>query len=175
MRKVGYALLALVTAALVVLALSVFLWQSSAPAPGQKADLIRVDKSKRRMQLLRDGDVMRSYHISLGSHPKGHKLKEGDGRTPEGRYRIDWRNPRSKFHKSLHISYPNARDRQAARQHGVSPGGDIMIHGMPNGWGWAWLFLRPWHWTDGCIAVNDREMEEIWNAVPDGTPIEIQP
>lgn len=127
------------------------------------------------MQLLRNGEVIRSYRISLGSNPQGHKQREGDGRTPEGSYRIDWRNPRSKFHKSLHISYPNAQDRRAARSLGVPPGGAIMIHGLPNGWGWAAPFLAPWNWTDGCIAVSDAEMDEIWNAVRDGTPIEIQP
>lgn len=143
--------------------------------PSQKADLIRVDKSKRRMELLRKGEVIARYRISLGANPKGHKQQEGDERTPEGRYVIDWRNPRSKFYKALHISYPNAQDRREAARRGVSPGGAIMIHGIPNGWGWAAAFLAPWDWTDGCIAVSDREMDEIWNAVRDGTPIEIQP
>lgn len=145
-----------------------------APATEQ-ADLIRVDKSDRRLELLRYGTVIRSYRVSLGDAPEGHKLAEGDERTPEGRYRIDWRNPNSVAHLSLHISYPNAEDRARADRLGVDPGGDIMIHGLLNGWG----FLGPLHWlrdwTDGCIAVTDSEMREIWALVPDGTPIEITP
>lgn len=175
MRWLGYVLLASAAAALVVLGISVYTWQAPAPATGPKADFIRVDKSQRRLELLRGGAVIRSYRVSFGANPRGHKQQEGDERTPEGRYLIDARNARSRFHKSLHISYPGAQDRAAARRRGVPPGGDIMIHGMPNGWGWAWLFLKPFNWTDGCIAVNDREMEEIWRAVPVGTPIAIKP
>jgi murein L,D-transpeptidase YafK len=150
-------------------------WLQPSPAGSGPADLVRVDKSDRRMELMRRGEVIRAYRVSLGSNPRGHKQKEGDGRTPEGRYRIDWRNPRSKFHRSLHISYPNPQDRHAARAQGVSPGGAIMIHGLPNGWGWAAPFFALWDWTDGCIAVSDAEMDEVWNAVADGTPIEILP
>lgn len=175
MRPLGYALLILATAALVLLGVSVAGWRASAAPPGPKADLVRVEKAGRRLQLLRGGEIIGSYRVSLGANPRGHKQQEGDERTPEGRYRIDWRNPRSQFHKSLHISYPDAQDRRAAQARGVSPGGDIMIHGMPNGWAWAWLFLKPFNWTDGCIAVNNREMDEIWGAVADGTPIEINP
>lgn len=141
----------------------------------RNVDLIRVDKSDRRLELLRDGEVLKTYHVSLGANPVGHKQREGDERTPEGRYRIDWRKPGSQFYRALHISYPNAEDRRAASRLGVSPGGAIMIHGQPNGWGWAAPFLSVVDWTDGCIAVSNREMKEIWNAVPDGTPIEITP
>jgi murein L,D-transpeptidase YafK len=175
MRRWGFVLAILV---LLLSALGLYsIWPDllSPDAPLQKVDLIRVDKSERRMHLLHKGEVVRLYRISLGSNPTGHKQKEGDGRTPEGRYLIDWRNPRSKFYRSLHISYPNNQDRRAARLMGVSPGGAIMIHGLPNGWGWAAPFLAPWDWTDGCIAVTDSEMDEIWNAVRDGTPIEILP
>ncbi len=175
MRRWGFVLAILI---LLLCGLGLYsVWPDllSPDEPLQKVDLIRVDKSERRMQLLRKGEVVRLYRISLGSNPAGHKQKEGDGRTPEGRYRIDWRNPRSKFYRSLHISYPNTQDRRAARLMGVSPGGAIMIHGLPNGWGWAAPFLAPLDWTDGCIAVRDSEMDEIWNAVRDGTPIEILP
>jgi murein L,D-transpeptidase YafK len=175
MRRLGYVLLVLAVFALAGLGFRFLTSRLAAPPAGQRADLIRVDKSERRMELLRQGEVIRSYRVSLGANPRGHKQQEGDERTPEGRYHIDSRNPRSKFHKSLHISYPDARDRAAARKHGVSPGGAIMIHGMPNGWGWAAPFLGLWDWTDGCIAVSDAEMNEIWSAVTTGTPIEIQP
>ena len=140
-----------------------------------KADLVRVDKSERRLELLHKGTVLRSYRVALGNAPEGHKREEGDERTPEGRYVLDWRNPGSSFHKSIHISYPNAADRAAAKAAGRDPGGLIMIHGQPNGFGWwSWL-LQLVDWTDGCIAVTDAEMDEIWTMVDNGTPIEITP
>jgi murein L,D-transpeptidase YafK len=140
------------------------------------ADFIRVIKSERLMTLERDGEVIASYKVALGRNPDGHKQQEGDMRTPEGRYIIDWRNPQSKYHLSLHVSYPNKADRERAQEAGVSPGGDIMIHGQPNGYGLpASAILRQVDWTHGCIAVTSAEMDEIWKAVPDGTPIEIVP
>jgi murein L,D-transpeptidase YafK len=144
-------------------------------AAAQKADLVRVDKSDRRMELVGDGVVLRTYYIALGANPEGHKKQEGDERTPEGRYILDWRNPKSAFTRSIHVSYPNQEDKKRARQAGVSPGGDIMIHGQPKGYGWwAWLF-QMFDWTNGCLAVTDDEMKEIWDMVADGTPIEINP
>ncbi len=139
-----------------------------------QADRILVDKPARRMQLLRDGAIIGEYDISLGAAPDGHKTREGDEKTPEGEYLIDWRNPRSMAHLSLHISYPNGADTAAARARGDSPGGEIMIHGMLNGWGWLGGLHRKWDWTNGCIAVTNAEMREIWSRVPDGTPIEIR-
>lgn len=144
-----------------------------APAAMQ-ADRVIVDKPARRLQLLRDGAVMGEYEISLGAAPDGHKTREGDEKTPEGEYLIDWRNPQSVAHLSLHISYPNADDQAAAQARGESPGGAIMIHGMLNGWGWLGGLHRGWDWTNGCIAVTNAEMAEIWSLVPDGTPIEIK-
>lgn len=144
---------------------------AAAPAmvpAAQRADRILVDKSERRMQLLRKGRVIRSYPILLGDAPAGHKTTQGDERTPEGEYRISGRNPNSRFHLSLRISYPNAADRTQARRRGVDPGGDIFIHG-----GNTPLF--PFDWTDGCIAVSDRQIEEIWSLVPTGIPIRIKP
>ena len=142
---------------------------------GRKVDLVRVDKSDRRMELVSKGKVLRSYGIALGANPVGHKQQQGDERTPEGRYVLDWRNPNSCCMRSLHISYPNAADKAAARQLGVDPGGMIMIHGQPNGFGWwSWL-MQLFDWTNGCIGVSDEDMREIWDMVSDGTPIEIDP
>lgn len=147
----------------------------SASAEEPRVSLVRVDKSERRMELLAGDRVMKSYPIALGANPVGHKGQEGDERTPEGRYVLDWRNPKSSFYRSLHVSYPNKVDKEQARQRGVSPGGDIMIHGQPNGYGWwSWL-LQLVDWTNGCIAVDNEAMAEVWRMVPDGTPIEIHP
>ncbi|QPH55225.1 L,D-transpeptidase family protein [Pontivivens ytuae] len=151
---------------------------SGTPPPmapvADQADLVRVDKSDRRLELLRDGAVIAAYDISLGAAPDGHKRQEGDERTPEGRYVIDWRNPNSIAHLSLHISYPNADDVAQAAAAGVSPGGNIMIHGLPNGFGILGRLHLLVDWTDGCIAVTDAEMREIWSRVPNGTPIELR-
>lgn len=141
-----------------------------------QADLIRVDKSDRRLELWRGDRLLGRYRIALGAAADaGAKAREGDERTPEGRYVIDWRNPRSMAHLSLHVSYPDAADRAAAGAAGQPPGGNIMIHGLPNGWGWLGRFHHLRDWTDGCMAVTNAEMREIWASVPDGTPIEIAP
>jgi murein L,D-transpeptidase YafK len=146
-----------------------------APKPAaQQADLILVEKSKRRLTLLKNDQPIAEYTIALGPTPTGHKQYEGDGRTPEGRYEIDWRNANSIAHLSLHISYPNAADAAHANDHDKSPGGDIMIHGILNGWGFVGTLHRFVDWTNGCIAVTNPEMREIWSLVPNGTPIEIK-
>jgi murein L,D-transpeptidase YafK len=134
------------------------------------ADKVFVDKSERRLDLLRDGAVIASFPVALGFNPEGHKTQEGDGRTPEGSYVLDWRNPNSRFHLSLHVSYPDAGDRAQAEARGLSPGGDIFIHGTP-----GWYAAAGGDWTLGCIAVANAHMDAIWQAVPDGTPIEIVP
>ena len=138
-------------------------------------DAVRDDKADRRLYLLQGGDVVREYVISLGDAPVGHKRQRGDERTPEGTYTIDYRNPKSRYHLSLHITYPNPQDRQAARRRGVNPGGDIFIHGLPNGMEMFAPWFRRHDWTDGCIAVDNEAIEEIWQRVRDGTPIEIRP
>jgi murein L,D-transpeptidase YafK len=149
---------------------------SRLPAPAaEQATEVVVLKSERRLILRRGDAEIAAYAISLGFTPEGHKRREGDGRTPEGRYVIDWRNPASAYHLSLHISYPNAADEAAARTDGHAPGGMIMIHGLPNGKAWVGEGHRLIDWTDGCIAVTSEEIEEIWSLVPDGTPIEILP
>lgn len=150
-------------------------WPATLAERVPTADAIVVHKSARRLDLLSGGDLIKSYDISLGNDPVGHKLREGDSRTPEGFYRIDWRNEKSKFYRSLHISYPDPDDAEKARRNGVSPGGDIMIHGLPSGLGIFGGLFRGRDWTDGCIAVTSVEMAEIWAAVPNGTPIEIRP
>lgn len=142
---------------------------------GAVADRIVVRKADRQMTLFRDGRPLKTYAIALGFGEPGPKSREGDGRTPEGLYRISGRNPQSAFHLSLRISYPDADDIAAAEAAGVAPGGDIMIHGLPNGLGWLGSLARARDWTAGCIAVTNAEIEEIWRAVPDGTPIEILP
>ena len=134
-----------------------------------RVDRVVVHKSRRELLLLSGESVVRSYRIALGRDPIGHKQREGDGRTPEGRYTIDRRNPNSRYHLSLHISYPSAADVERARAAAVDPGGDIMIHGLKPG------VVHPSDWTQGCIAVTDAEMDEIWSLVPDGVPIEILP
>ena len=154
---------------------ALFGFQGTALTAEPRVDLVRVDKSDRRMELLAGNQVLRAYDIALGGSPEGHKQREGDERTPEGRYVLDWRNPASCCHKSIHVSYPNASDKAAAKAAGVDPGGMIMIHGQVNGYGWwSWL-VQMFDWTDGCIAVHDDEMDEIWKMVRDGTPIVISP
>ena len=143
------------------------------PAAMPEVDFLLVDKSDRTLTLFREGAVVRRYTgLQFGDAPVGHKQFEGDERTPEGRYTIDTRNPDSAFHISLRVSYPNAADRAFAEAQGRDPGGDIFLHGQPNG---LPRHLRmSGNWTDGCIALTNAEMEELWRAVPDGTPIEIR-
>jgi murein L,D-transpeptidase YafK len=140
-----------------------------------QADKVLIQKSARQLTLLRNGQPLRTYHVSLGSNPKGAKEREGDGKTPEGMYTIDSRNAYSKYHLSLHVSYPNAADRARARGRRVSPGGEIMIHGTPNRWRGVRFVFAHMDWTKGCIAVSDSDIEEIWKLVPNGTVVEIRP
>ena len=139
------------------------------------ADLVFIEKKARRLTLFRGGKALRSYRVALGFEPVGKKSTEGDGRTPEGRYVIDRRKPNSRFHRALHISYPNAEDKRQAAARGVSPGGDIMIHGLMNGMGWLGKAHLLRDWTLGCIALTNEELDEIWRMAPDGTTVEIVP
>lgn len=140
-----------------------------------QADRIVVLKGKRVMMLMQNGEVIKSYRIALGGNPYGHKVRAGDKRTPEGQYIIDTRNPKSAYHLSLRISYPAPDDLQNAERLGVSPGGSIMIHGLKPQYAHLDKAHRMEDWTEGCIAVTNREIEEIWRLVPDGTPIDIKP
>ncbi|MGD9098325.1 MAG: L,D-transpeptidase family protein [Desulfobacterales bacterium] len=149
--------------------------RANAPEALPAAEALRVVKSERKLYLLRDGEAYKSYCISLGSRPVGDKVQAGDKRTPEGRYIIDWRNLESNYHRALHISYPDAADRQEAQARGVDPGGMIMIHGLPNKARGETDGYVGMDWTDGCIAVTNAEIEELIRVVKDGTPIEILP
>ena len=143
--------------------------------PAFQADRVLVDKSDRLVILVRNGQEIARHSVSLGSGADdGPKRVEGDGRTPEGLYQIETRNPDSRFHLSLRISYPSAADSARAAATGKSPGSDIMIHGVPNGWGWASDLFKGRDWTNGCIAVTNDEMRSLWAQVPDGTLIEIR-
>ena len=145
-----------------------------APEP-ERADLILIEKGARRLTLLRQGKVLATYPVSLGFTPAGRKEREGDGRTPEGRYHVEWKNPNSVAHLSLKVSYPDAADEASARARGEEPGGDIMIHGIMNGYGWLGPLHRLADWTQGCVAVSNAEMEAIYARVDVDTPIEIRP
>lgn len=142
---------------------------------GTTIDRIVVEKATRKLSVFREGRVLKTYTIALGANPVGHKEEEGDMKTPEGVYTIDYRNPQSDFHLALHVSYPSVQDSAHAAERGVSAGCDIMIHGLPNGQGANADNYRDKDWTAGCIAVTDEEIEELWRITPDGTPIEIRP
>ena len=152
---------------------SVLLAASSTTKP--QVDRILVIKSAHIMRLYNHEKVIKEYRIALGGQPVGAKQKEGDHKTPEGLYTIDSKNSHSQFHLSLHISYPSQQDRERARRLGVSPGGDIMIHGLPPAYAYLGAMHRAYDWTDGCIAVTNAEIEEIWNLVSVGTKVEIKP
>lgn len=140
-----------------------------------KADAVLIKKSERKLYLLKDGTAFKDYQIALGKDPNGAKLFEGDNRTPEGDYVLDWRNGDSEYYKSIHISYPNEDDLAFARAVGSYAGGGIMIHGVPDDPEypeWVWVAFD---WTDGCIAVSNQDMDEIWSSVEEGTPIRILP
>lgn len=137
-------------------------------------DRILIEKNARRLMLISQGEVLKSYNIALGGNPIGPKERQGDNKTPEGTYVIDGRNKDSRFHLSLHISYPNERDKNRAKELGVSPGGDIMIHGIKNGFSWVGDAHTAVDWTKGCIAVTDEEIEEISKLAPNGTIVEIR-
>jgi murein L,D-transpeptidase YafK len=139
------------------------------------ADSIVVEKAKHTLTLYQAGLPVRTYGVALGKEPTGDKQRIGDNRTPEGLFRIDFKNAQSKFHMALHISYPDAAHLQRANALGVAPGGNIMIHGLPPAFKSYGAAHREFDWTEGCIAVTDDEIEEIWRAVPQGAPIQIKP
>ena len=140
-----------------------------------KADRVVVVKNARTLALLSQGKILKTYKIALGGEPVGPKTRQGDHKTPEGIYTLDRRNAHSQFYRSIHISYPDAQDRAQAKKAGVSPGGDIYVHGLPNRYGWLGSRHCLKDWTDGCIAVTDEEMDEIWRVVSDGILIDIKP
>jgi murein L,D-transpeptidase YafK len=178
LRMTGYA--GVIAALAMVAIYAVDRWQvlrtepSLVPEP-ERANLVLVEKAARRLTLLRDGRVMATYPVSLGPAPTGPKQREGDGRTPEGRYRVEYKNPGSVAHLSLKVSYPNAAQQASAAAAGYEPGGDIMIHGIMNGFGWLGPLHRLMDWTNGCVGVTNTEMEAIYARVDVDTPIEIRP
>ncbi|WP_189637792.1 L,D-transpeptidase family protein [Thalassotalea sp. HSM 43] len=139
-----------------------------------KVDLVKVDKSARTMYLLDGETVIKQYHIALGDNPKGHKNKEGDNRTPEGEYVLDYKKEDSQYYRSMHISYPNANDVASAQDRGDSPGGFIMVHGQRNGDNRDAKMIQRFNWTNGCIALTNTEMDEFMNLVDTGTRIKIE-
>jgi lipoprotein-anchoring transpeptidase ErfK/SrfK len=141
----------------------------------EPVDKILIEKKKRRLTLISKGKAIKTYKIALGGNPVGPKAMQGDKKTPEGTYTIESRNRHSKYHLSLRISYPSEKDKMRARELGVAPGGNIMIHGIKNGFSWVGGFHTEIDWTEGCIAVTNKEMEEIARLVPNGTPVEIRP
>lgn len=150
-------------------------WPIAPHRANLRAERVVIEKESRRLTLLSGGVELKTYRVALGRHPVGPKEQEGDGRTPEGRYIIDSRLERSAFHRALHISYPSEADTIAAGRAGVAPGEAIMIHGIRNGLGWLGRAHRLIDWTNGCVAVSNPEIEEIWRAVPNGTPVDIKP
>ncbi len=141
----------------------------------EKADIVFVSKSESKLYLKKNGKILKKYRVAFGANPRGHKQQEGDERTPEGKYILDYKNAASSFYKAIHISYPNEADKKKAAAKGVNPGGSIMLHGQKNGFGWFAFAAQFFNWTDGCIAVSNSSMDEIWQAVDVGTPIEIAP
>jgi murein L,D-transpeptidase YafK len=164
--------------ALALFALAVFplraLSANDAPLPASAtADKVIVLKHERKLLLIKGNEVLKTYSVSLGGNPVGFKIMEGDRRTPEGNYVLDRHNAHSLYHRSIHISYPNADDVARAKHFGVPTGGELYIHGLPNDFKGASRQLGDW--TEGCIAVTNAEIDEIWRVVADGTPIEIKP
>ncbi|MET0067000.1 MAG: L,D-transpeptidase family protein [Candidatus Thiodiazotropha sp.] len=149
------------------------LWMIAMPVCAG-VDLVKVDKSENRMFLMDGERVVKQYHVALGGTPQGHKQQEGDQKTPEGDYTLDYKKDNSDFYRAMHISYPNARDKALADKLGVSPGGFIMVHGQPNGLGWFALLTQRFNWTKGCIALTNAEMDEFMAWVPVGTKIHIE-
>ena len=161
---------------LFIIPLTLIIWANvdlNRPSTPQKADKVIVFKAKRILQLIKNNKVIFQCKVSLGDAPIGQKEREGDEKTPEGNYTLDWRK-KSLFHKAIHVSYPNKTDIKNASKKGFSPGGFIMIHGIKNGWSWIGKLHLLDDWTNGCIAVTNSEMDIIWNQVENNTPIEIK-
>ncbi len=137
-------------------------------------DLVKVDKSENKMYLLDNGKIIKEYHVSFGASPKGHKEQEGDQKTPEGIYTLDYKKEDSSFYRAMHVSYPNQADLDNAKSKGVSAGGFIMVHGQKNKLGWLSGMIQQFNWTDGCIALTNKEMDEFMSLVKVGTKIQIQ-
>ncbi len=141
----------------------------------QTVDHILIEKSAHTMKLMHNGEILKTYKVSLSRVPVGPKERAGDHKVPEGQYIVDSKNRQSKFHLALHVSYPNSADRERAKKLGADPGGNIEIHGLDSAYAWVGSLHRTMDWTDGCIAVTNPEIEEIFPLIPVGTPVEIRP
>lgn len=159
----------------VLLLLFIVLIDIGAACAEPSVDLVRVLKSEHKLQLIAEGKVLYEFGVALGNHPKGHKQQEGDGKTPEGIYTLDYRKSDSAFYRAIHVSYPNSSDIASARARGVNPGGSIMIHGQKNLLGWLSFVSQRFDWTNGCIALDNTDMDKVWSLVHEGTKIEIAP
>lgn len=164
-------LLSFVAACICVLAV----WGAANSAAAKHADKIVIEKSKRTMTLMSGGEILKTYKVALGGQPVGAKDRQGDHKTPEGLYSVDRKVPNSEFYRALHLSYPSAADRVRATKRGVRPGSDVEIHGLGAKFGWIGSAHRLHDWTDGCIAVTNEEIDEIFPLVDVGTPVEIKP
>ena len=153
----------------------VFLFYQNITWAEPSVDLVRVFKSEHKLQLVSEGKITYEFNVALGGNPKGHKQQEGDGKTPEGIYTLDQKKSDSAFYRAFHISYPNSTDIASAKARGVSPGDSVMIHGQKNGLGWLSLISQRFDWTNGCIALNNANMDILWTTVREGTKIEIVP
>lgn len=140
-----------------------------------KADFVYVDKSAAKLYLSKDGRIIKEYKVAFGANPKGHKQREGDNRTPEGLYLLDFKKDNSEYHKAIHISYPNREDVFRAKRQGLNPGGDIMIHGQMKGYEQYAHIMQDFNWTNGCIALSNQDLEEVWAAIEVPVPIRIKP
>ena len=141
----------------------------------EKADYVLVQKSAKTLSLYQQGKLIGSFPVVFGASPVGHKQQEGDEKTPEGIYTLDYKKEDSAFYKAIHISYPNEKDIEQAKSKGVSPGGAIMVHGQRNYFGWAYFISQRFNWTNGCVALSNDNMEQVWQSVESGTKIEIKP
>jgi murein L,D-transpeptidase YafK len=139
------------------------------------ADEVLVNKSEKKLYLLKEKQILRAFNVAFGENPIGHKQQEGDERTPEGAYTLDYKKEDSAYFRAIHISYPNANDLAQAKAKKVNPGGAIMIHGQRNGFGWAAPITQRFNWTNGCIALTNEDMQIVWNSIVPGTPIVIKP
>jgi murein L,D-transpeptidase YafK len=169
-------LTAAIIATLAVAGTAAWAYWPQDPLPQEaRADLVVVRKGLRTLSLYKGDELLRKYRVALGSEPEDHKEQQGDGRTPEGRYVLDYRKPDSAVYKSIHISYPSVEDRITASERGLDPGGMIMVHGVRRGYARLGRLPSLFDWTAGCIAVSNNEMDDIWRVVPDGTQIIIEP
>lgn len=158
-----------------ILVASLFLSFSLVAWAEPTVTLVRVVKSDHILQLLAGDKLLHEFHVVFGANPKGHKMQEGDEKTPEGSYTLDFKKPDSAFYKAIHISYPNTNDIASAKARGIKPGGQVMIHGQKNGLGWLSFISQRINWTNGCVALSNSDMDVVWTLVKEGTPIEILP